>query len=467
MHPDPALLPLDPAQAVWLLVWVPLVALIHEAGHALAARPAGYRLVSFGVGLGPPLLRHPGKGGAVYYLGRWLFAGGACVAVPRTLSPGPRAMLFHAGGGLAQLALAGALALVPDTVWWVAPVRTFNLLVLAWNLLPWRWGGKASDGWWLVAHLRGAGRGPGLLFSRRAPLERILAFETQVGSPMGMWYARLMLAWSDLQVGALDRVDAFFTAENTEAALDASFDAIHHALTAEWHRQRGRPLAAMWAVREVRRARGASLTEDADGMLSLVEARTLRDLGERGRARQALARLAGAGGPVAADAALLRLELAVDAGSLAEIELAASRLVDHARGADLSPATRVGALWSAGLALAATDRGEVGRSLQHRARREAARLLALAVPDDRGSLVRALGPAAGLVDAGAAGQDPPPADAHPALACRPARPSPGTDAGAQRAAAHSSGALTPANRTAVGAIRAAKAAWGEGEEPTG
>ncbi len=399
MHPDPALLHLDLAQAAFLLAWVPFVALVHEAGHALAARPAGYRLVSFGIGLGQPLLRHPGKGGAVYYLGRWIFAGGACVAVPRTLSPGPRAMLFHAGGAIAQLALAGALALVPDAAWWAAPVRTFNLLVLAWNLLPWRIGGKASDGWWLVAHLRGAGRGPGRLFSRRAPLERVLAFEAQVGSPMGTWYARLMLAWSDLQVGALDRADAFFTGEHAEAALDPSFDAIHHALTAEWHRQRGRPLAAMWVVREVRRARGATLTEDADGMLSLVEARTLRDLGERGQARQALGRLAGAGGPIAADAALVRLELAIDDGSAAEIELAADRLVDRGPGADLAPATRVQALWAAGTALAPSARAAVGRRLQHRASREAAQLLSIADRDDRGTLLRALGPAAGLVEA--------------------------------------------------------------------
>jgi hypothetical protein len=390
----------DPASATpWqtavLLAWVPLVALIHEAGHACMARPAGYRLASFGVGRGRPLLRHRGQGGTLYYLGRWIFAGGACVAVPRSLTPGPQAALFHAGGALAQLLLALLLWVLPS-FWWTQPVASFNWIVLLWNLIPWRFGGMASDGWWLLALARGGGAGPGLLLARRPQIERILDFEETTGSPVGTWYARLMLAWMDLQVGRIDAADGFFTREHAEAVVDPELDALQDALTAEWHRQRGRPLAALWVVRGLRRARGSGLSENGDGMLSLVESRTLRDLGELRAAREALARLAGAEGPLAADAALSRLEMALLEGNLAEIELAADRLLDRGRGGDLAPATVARALWAAGEQASAGGHAEVGRRYGRAARQQAARILAAAQPADRASLARLLGEVAGL-----------------------------------------------------------------------
>lgn len=153
--------------ALGLLAWVPVISLVHEAGHAVLARPAGFRVTSFGVGRGRPLARFRGPGGVVVAVRLWIFAGGACVAIPRGPGPRARAALFHAGGALAQLALAVLLALSDAP--WSTPVAQFNWMVLVFNLVPWRFGGFASDGWWIVAHLRaGPNGGPGMLFSRRA-----------------------------------------------------------------------------------------------------------------------------------------------------------------------------------------------------------------------------------------------------------------------------------------------------------
>lgn len=390
---DPTLLDLTASQALWLLAWVPLVALIHEAGHALAARPAGYRVTSFGVGMGAPLLRHRGKRGVVFTVNRWLFAGGACVAVPLRLTQDLRSLLFHAGGGLAQAALALVLAVLPGW-WWVDHVAHFNLLVLTWNLVPWRVGGMASDGWWILAHLRPGDRGPGLLFARRAPFQRIRDFEARAGSPVGVWYAELMLAWMDLQVGALDRADRFFGEEHDESAVDPQLDAIAQALQADWHRRHNRPLAALRAVRELRSA-GLSLSDDADGLLNLVEARSLLDLGEARQARQALGRLAGATRTVAADAALARLEIALCESDVTEVAAAADRVIDPNHPAPLWPAETVQTLWRAGQLLQSEGQEAVGTRLLRASRQRAARTLSQAPLADRQRLVLLLGEAAG------------------------------------------------------------------------
>ena len=387
---DATLLDLTPLQALWLLAWVPLVALVHECGHALLARPAGFRVTSFGVGLGAPLLRHRGRGGVVFTVNRWLFAGGACVAVPRGLSTDLRSLLFHAGGGLAQLVLGALLFVLPDW-WWVTPIQSFNLLVLTWNLLPWRLGARASDGWWMLAALRPRAQGPGLLFARRRPLLRVRAFERRVGSPLGVWYADLMLAWMDLQVGDLDRADRFFEQEHDETALDPTLDAIFQALKGDWHRRHARPLAALTTVARLRSAQ-LPLGGEAEGLLTLVEARALLDLDETAQARQALGRLAGATQVVAADAALARLQVALAEGQVAEVASAAEQLLDPSRPAPLWPVEAVHALRTASDQLQAGDRPAVSRRLAHAAQHRAARALAAATGDDRTALEGLLHP---------------------------------------------------------------------------
>lgn len=315
----PALTPL-----VVLAMVAPGIALVHELGHALAARPAGYRVTSFGVGRGRPILRLRGPGGILLSVRLWVPLGGTCVAIPRGPGARRRAALFHAGGAIAQLLLAALLLAFDGPI--VDLVARFNLLVLAWNVLPWRVAGHASDGWWIVRNLHGVAGGPGLLVRRRPELRRLLAWEQAQSSPVGTWYARLLLAWIDLQVRRLDRADAFFVEEHPEAVLDGPMDAMHHALVAEWHRLRGRPLAALWVLRQVRAARGDDLPPETEDLLCLAEGRTWLQLGEGPRARAALARLAGVAGFAGPDARVLRLELALVDEDLDEIEAAVARV---------------------------------------------------------------------------------------------------------------------------------------------
>ena len=174
-------------------------------------------------------------------------------------------------------------------------MASFNLLVLAWNLLPWRLGGKASDGWWILARLRAAGAAAACWSpAARRWMRVLLRFEEGVGSPVGTGYACLMLAWRDLQVGRVEAADGFFAGPAVAGDLDPDLDALREALTAEWHRARGRPLAALAVVRDTRRSQGPDQSADAHGMLSLVEARAWLDTGAPQAARDALARLAGA-----------------------------------------------------------------------------------------------------------------------------------------------------------------------------
>lgn len=337
----PTLQALAPALA--FLAAVPIVALIHELGHALLARPAGLRVTSFGIGLGRPIARFRGPGGVVLTLRLWLFAGGACVAVPRGPGARARGAWFHAGGAIAQLVL-GALLLGLGALGLDGPsldaVQRFNLLVLAFNLVPWNVAGRASDGWWILQHLRAGRGGPGLLFTRRAELERLLRWEEEAESPVGVWYARLLLAWMDLQLRRLDGADDFFTREHAEAVLDPHLDALHHGLVAEWHRLRGRPLAALWVFRKLREARPDGLPPETEDLLHLVEGRTWLDLGELARAREALTRLAGVEGTAAADATVLRVEVALAAQDPDELRRAVRRVRLRAGSLDPVGATR-------------------------------------------------------------------------------------------------------------------------------
>ncbi len=385
----PMLLAFAPALA--FLAAVPLVALVHELGHALLAGPAGLRVTSFGIGLGRPVARFRGPGGVVLVLRMWVVAGGACVAVPR--GPGVRARVawFHAGGALAQLVLAALLAGVaaagldsPS----LASVARFNVLVLVFNLVPWKVGGRASDGWWILQHVRAGRGGPGLLFTRRAELERLLRWEEEGESPVGVWYARLLLAWMDLQLRRLDRADAFFTREHAEAVLDPHLDALHHGLVAEWHRLRGRPLAALWVFRQLRQARPDGLPPETEDLLHLVEGRTWLDLGEVTRAREALTRLAGVEGTAAADATVLRVEVALAADDPEELRRAVRRV--RLRAGSLDPVGATRTLAAAARALdgdsdepAAAVASAVAATLRER-------LVRIADADDVGDLLQAI-----------------------------------------------------------------------------
>lgn len=372
-----------------LLAWVPLIVTLHELGHALMSAPAGYRLTSFGVGRGRPLIHHRAKGGLVLYLGRNLLAGGACVAIPRDASPGPRAALFHAGGVLAQLALAGVLFMLPGTWWWVEPVESFNLLVLLSNLLPWRVAGMASDGWWMWTRLRRRDTSGPALIGRRSVVRRIRDFEANVRSPLGTWYAELMLAWTDVVVGRLEAADAFFGEEHAEAAIDPVLDVMGQVVEAWWHLARGRPLAALRAVRSARAAYGAALAPSSEDLLAVVEARTWLALGETDPALRALSQVAGVGGAVGGEAAVIRLEVALRTGDADAVARAARRLMSVAGGPLLDRPAAALALVGAVEALGGPHDEFTGQ-LAAAARELAQRMLLRADDEDRASLARRL-----------------------------------------------------------------------------
>lgn len=366
-----------------LMAWVPLVITIHEAGHAAVARLAGFRVTSFGVGRGRPILHHRGRSGTVFYLGRWFWAGGACVAVSRSPSASPREAIYHAGGVAAQGLLALLFAWAPP-VWWLAPVAHFNLLVMAWNAIPWRIGGAQSDGWRFVAALSRGRLLTAPIFASRAALGRLLAFERTVESPVGVWYCRLLLAWSDLMVG---RLPTEFLSEEADpvSVLDPALDALQQHVVASGLLAQGRPIEALRHLADVRAAHGSSLPMSSSDLLTLAEARAQLQAGNRAAAQAALARLAGVSGRFGDEARAISLEVALSTEDTAAARRAAERL--SVRGV-LDPPSAARALWRAGVLLGDDD-------LCARAQAEAARLLMLAGTDDEAPLARRLGGAAG------------------------------------------------------------------------
>jgi membrane-associated protease RseP (regulator of RpoE activity) len=103
------------ASLLWLFVVLVLSILLHEVGHAVAAWTGGYRVTSFGVGSGKPLLllRLPGSG-TIFYLCRFgpRFSGITWVFFPGGAPSSLSNLLLACGGALANGIAAGFAALV-------------------------------------------------------------------------------------------------------------------------------------------------------------------------------------------------------------------------------------------------------------------------------------------------------------------------------------------------------------------
>ncbi len=374
----------------WLLS-VPLIAVLHEAGHALAAGPAGYRVTSFGIGHGKPLAswRHPS--GAVIYLGRWIFSGGLCVAIP--VDPVPeRRWLYHSGGLIAQGLLALALWPLAATLPILEYAFWFNLLVVAWNLLPLKLGGYATDGWQLFSHLwRPAAAGQ--FFGGRQQVERVLRFEQQVGSPLGQTWCRLSLRWMDVVTG-MD--DDGWVADEVLLMAEPRIEALDAYTRAERHRVEGRSLAAIQVIQETRRAHGGDLGRLAADMLVVAEARSWLAQGEHRLARQALARIAGAEGVVARDALAVELGAALLEEDAEEVERAGLRLGELLSRPLLDAPEAVRTLWEAARLLKEQGRLESAETLASAARHQASALISQATPRDKVAVAARLGEVAGV-----------------------------------------------------------------------
>ena len=374
-----------------LMVYGPLLVLLHEAGHAMFASWGGFRVTSFGIGVGRPIWSVRLAHGVVVHVDRWFLGGGACVAIPSR--PGSmRRAWFHAGGLIVQAMLALVLMLLPDW-WWVARVEHFNLLVALTNAMPWRVQGSASDGWYLLDTFFGRPR-PSEFISQRTALRRLAERQHAVGSHVGRVYAEVCLAWIDVLTGRSEDAAWFFTQDPPETAVDPWIDALYHYVHAEWHRTERRPLASLRMIRDTRNAIGSDMGDNADAMLTIAEARALVAAGAPGKAQRVLARIAGVGGPIGRQASAIQLAAVLD-GPIDELEFSVWRVTRRVDEIWLDPADTASLLWSAADRLESHNKVAASLGARDAARRLARRAVDLCATEDRSWLAERIGPAAG------------------------------------------------------------------------
>mgnify|MGYP006971709269 CR=1 FL=1 len=370
-----------------LVLLVPSIGILHELGHAASAPLAGYRVTSLGLGLGRPLVRRMDTRGQVLWLGRWPIAGGACVAVPGSLSARPA--VYHMGGLAMQALLALALHSLQDLHWVLARAETFNLLVLAWNVLPWRWRGLASDGWYLVSSLV-PGRAQMPVMGRRPVLERLARFEDNLGSPLGSWYARLGLAWLDVLVGRPERADDQLRLPDPLGLGpdDRGMRALQGYVLVAWHRASGRHELALEEARAWRAKLGSTVPDTAEDLSTITVAQALVGCGQPGEARKVLASLAGVTGIAGREATAILLAACLAEDDRAGLRRAAWRLVERLPGPFFDPVQVVRCLAAAAARLPGDD--PTRAHLARESERAQVRLLAWADPADRAALAARL-----------------------------------------------------------------------------
>jgi hypothetical protein len=374
----------------WLLS-VPIIAVLHELGHAVAARPAGYRVTSFGVGHGAPLVHWRTRSGTIVYLGRWIFSGGQCVAIPVDVIP-ERRWLYHSGGLIFQALLALVLWPLAERFPALSGAMWFNLLVLTWNLLPLRFGDYVSDGYKLLAPWLGRAWS-GQQYSQRDQIAKVLRLETQNRSDLGVAWCRTMLQWMDVVTG---QDPDPWTPEDLVLMAEPQLEGLFTFVRSEQERSAGASLAALQRIHRYRLDMSHSLPPLSRDMLALAEARCWLDQGSPKKARDLLSELVGAPGPIARDAACLQLDCALQEQNHARILSSAqrlSRLLDQSF-FDL-PAAAI-TLYRAAHFLKEKGALQDADQLAARARGSADRSLAAAMPQDRLPLARRLGEVAGV-----------------------------------------------------------------------
>lgn len=332
-----------------LYIYGPLIVLCHELGHAAFARRGGFRVTSFAVGMGRPLVRLGTVRGAVVWVGRWVFGGGFCVAIPITPTTGHRGW-YYGGGLLVQLSLAVVLWAGSD-LWWVARAAQFNVLVFLTNAIPWRWQASASDGWMLLELVRGA-RSQSEILPQRAALKKVALRESVVESPLGEAWAGLCLAWGDVVAGDTDAAAEFLQAPPAELALEPYVEGLRTYVTAEWHRRAGRPDDALATILT---APPTHKNTAIHGFVALSHAAALLDIGDSTNARRVLDDVFAGPDFLVRQAVVLRLR-AAEGQTTEDVEHAAWRVLRHIDAAWLDPVQTVTALHDAALRLSRDNR---------------------------------------------------------------------------------------------------------------
>jgi hypothetical protein len=118
-----------------------LATIVHEIGHAIFARLAGYRVTSLGLGVGSPLMILQLPGNVLFYICRNNPLFGTCwTTTTETLTSFPRYTLRLMGGVIANL-LVMALLISTRSLpfgWIGVALGLFNGFLAAINLLPFR-----------------------------------------------------------------------------------------------------------------------------------------------------------------------------------------------------------------------------------------------------------------------------------------------------------------------------------------
>ncbi|MCA9532676.1 MAG: tetratricopeptide repeat protein [Myxococcales bacterium] len=213
-----------------LLFWAPAL-VVHECGHALAAKLVGWRVTQMVLGVGPELFRF--RVGETRVVVRALLAEGYVVPTPRVAGLArAKSALVYAGGPGAELLVAGALALA----WGWGPffVQSDSYPLIACqsaalaltigavtNLVPHTLAGAANDG---MGILLSPGLGlPHFTYLLAVPASRAVEEALHVGDlPLAAETAdRALAAHPDNPHLALLRVRVLSATGETDAAVEA------------------------------------------------------------------------------------------------------------------------------------------------------------------------------------------------------------------------------------------------------
>lgn len=140
--------------AFFMLFAVPLSVLIHELGHALAAKRCGAQGLKIYIGSGKELCSYSiGTIKVTFHL-IWMFGGATSSDIPVTLNRSKEAFVALLGP-VFSLCFACVLLLIQ----WIYPSpitglsMLFNLWIGGVNLIPFKIGAKHSDGFTVIQSL--------------------------------------------------------------------------------------------------------------------------------------------------------------------------------------------------------------------------------------------------------------------------------------------------------------------------